>query len=104
MRPLPSQRRPRPAGVGALRSAANMSESNSNLGTDAAAAVLPQRPQTRRRVIAFIVIVLLVAVMTATVTALLVNVFERKQEAKNPYLKLIEVTEETTDPAVWGTN
>ena len=32
------------------------------------------------------------------------NIFERKQEAKNPYLRLVEVTEETTDPAPWGMN
>src|SRR3954453_12180774 len=35
---------------------------------------------------------------------LLTNIFQRKQEAKNPYLRLVEVTEETTDPAPWGMN
>jgi nitrite reductase (cytochrome c-552) len=35
---------------------------------------------------------------------LLTNIFERRQEAKSPYLKLVEVTEDTTDPAVWGMN
>jgi nitrite reductase (cytochrome c-552) len=38
------------------------------------------------------------------VAALLTNIFERKQEAKNPYLRLVEVTEETTDPVPWGMN
>jgi nitrite reductase (cytochrome c-552) len=38
------------------------------------------------------------------VLALLTNIFERKQEAKNPYLRLVEVTDETTDPAAWGMN
>ncbi|HEY7089547.1 MAG TPA: ammonia-forming cytochrome c nitrite reductase subunit c552, partial [Tepidisphaeraceae bacterium] len=32
------------------------------------------------------------------------NIFQRKQEAKNPYVRLVEVTEETTDPAPWGMN
>jgi nitrite reductase (cytochrome c-552) len=32
------------------------------------------------------------------------SIFERKQEAKNPYVRLVEVGEDTTDPAVWGTN
>ena len=45
-----------------------------------------------------------VAVATAGVAALLVNIFERKQEAKNPFLKLVEVTEDDVDPAKWGIN
>ena len=36
--------------------------------------------------------------------ALLMNIFQRKQEAKNPYLRLVEVNEETTDSAPWGMN
>ena len=35
---------------------------------------------------------------------LLTTIFERKQEARNPYVRLVEVNEETTDPAPWGTN
>jgi nitrite reductase (cytochrome c-552) len=45
-----------------------------------------------------------VAIATALVTALLMNIFERKSEATRPYLKLVEVTEDTTDPALWGVN
>ena len=45
-----------------------------------------------------------VAIATALVTALLVNIFERKNEARNPYVRLTEVTEDTTDPAKWGVN
>ena len=45
-----------------------------------------------------------VAVVTALVTALLVNIFERKSEARDPYVRLAEVTEDTTDPAIWGIN
>ena len=37
-------------------------------------------------------------------TALLTNIFAHKQEAKNPYVRLVEVNEETTDPAPWGMN
>ncbi|HVV48349.1 MAG TPA: ammonia-forming cytochrome c nitrite reductase subunit c552 [Polyangia bacterium] len=36
--------------------------------------------------------------------ALLTNIFQRKQEAKNPYVRLVEVDEETTDPTPWGMN
>ena len=35
---------------------------------------------------------------------LLTSIFERKQEARNPYVRLVEVSEETTDPAAWGVN
>jgi len=48
--------------------------------------------------------VLVVAVATAAVTALLVNIFERKSEARQPFVRLVEVTEDTTDPSVWGVN
>jgi nitrite reductase (cytochrome c-552) len=44
------------------------------------------------------------AVAAALVSALLVNIFHRKEEARNPYLKLVNVTEDTTDPAPWGMN
>ena len=36
--------------------------------------------------------------------ALLVNISERKQQARNPWVKLVEVTENDVDPAKWGTN
>ncbi|HQQ76449.1 MAG TPA: ammonia-forming cytochrome c nitrite reductase subunit c552 [Thermoanaerobaculia bacterium] len=36
--------------------------------------------------------------------ALLVNIAEKKQEAKNAYVKLAEVTENDVDPAKWGVN
>jgi len=44
------------------------------------------------------------AVVALLVAALLTSIFQRKQEAKNPYVRLVDVTEETTDPAPWGTN
>lgn len=45
-----------------------------------------------------------VALVAAAVTALLININERKQEAKNPYLKLVEVDENTVDATKWGMN
>ncbi|QDU38340.1 Cytochrome c-552 precursor [Maioricimonas rarisocia] len=44
------------------------------------------------------------AVITVGVAALLVSIFERKQEARRPFVRLVEVDEVTTDPAVWGVN
>jgi len=52
----------------------------------------------------YIVIIVLVAVTTALITALLMNIFERKSEAKNPYVRLVEVNEDDTDPEKWGIN
>ena len=44
------------------------------------------------------------AIATVLVTALLVNIFERKSEGKNPFYRVVEITDETDDPAVWGRN
>jgi nitrite reductase (cytochrome c-552) len=44
------------------------------------------------------------ALGTAIGAGLLVNIFERKQEAKNPFFRVAELTEEIDDPEVWGRN
>jgi nitrite reductase (cytochrome c-552) len=44
------------------------------------------------------------ALAAAGVTALLVNIFERKQEARNPFYRVVQITDTTEDPAVWGKN
>lgn len=36
--------------------------------------------------------------------AMLTNIMERKQEAKNPFFRVVELTDDTEDPAVWGKN
>ena len=48
--------------------------------------------------------IVVVALAAAGVTALLVNIFERKSEARNPYVRVVEVTDDTTDPAKWAPN
>jgi len=53
---------------------------------------------------AIIGLVLVVAAATAAVTALLMNIAERKSEARTPFVRLVEVDENTTDPAKWGVN
>jgi nitrite reductase (cytochrome c-552) len=52
----------------------------------------------------FAVVILVSAVLAAGLAALLVNIHTRQTEARDPYLKLVRVSEETTDPAPWGTN
>jgi nitrite reductase (cytochrome c-552) len=44
------------------------------------------------------------AIAAAAVTALLINIFERKQEARNPFYRVVELNDEIEDPAVWGKN
>ncbi len=58
----------------------------------------------RSRVLAFAFAVVLTAAITFALTGLLMSIFQRKQEAKNPYVRLVEVDENTTDPAKWGIN
>lgn len=38
------------------------------------------------------------------IAALLVNIFEHKQEARNPFFRVVELTDDTVDPATWGKN
>jgi nitrite reductase (cytochrome c-552) len=45
-----------------------------------------------------------VAVATALVVALLLNITERQAEAEKPFTPLVQVTEDTLDPAQWGIN
>jgi nitrite reductase (cytochrome c-552) len=56
------------------------------------------------RALPYVVLIVAVAAATAGVTALLLNVGERKAEERTPFVRLVEVDEDTTDPAVWGTN
>ena len=36
--------------------------------------------------------------------ALFTNIMERKQEGANPFFRVVELTDETDDPAIWGKN
>src|SRR5438874_148436 len=48
--------------------------------------------------------VVFAAIAVAALVALLVNIFTRKQEAQNPFYRVVELTETTEDPALWGKN
>jgi nitrite reductase (cytochrome c-552) len=49
-------------------------------------------------------LILLIAAATFAVTGLLVSIFARRQEAREPFVRLMEVNEVSTDPAPWGIN
>ncbi|HMJ10838.1 MAG TPA: ammonia-forming cytochrome c nitrite reductase subunit c552 [Polyangiaceae bacterium] len=44
------------------------------------------------------------ATIVALATALLVNIIEKKQEARNPFFRVVELDDTTADPVVWGKN
>jgi nitrite reductase (cytochrome c-552) len=59
---------------------------------------------TRRRFTWPLIAGLFAAVAAIAVTALLVNIFTRQQEARNPFYRVVELDDETVDPAQWGKN
>ncbi|MDL2719064.1 MAG: ammonia-forming cytochrome c nitrite reductase subunit c552 [Acidobacteriota bacterium] len=62
----------------------------------------PAPEKKRGLLIALVAGVFLLVALAAA--ALLVNIAERKQEAKNSTVRLVDVTENDVDPAKWGTN
>ena len=61
------------------------------------------QPQKKRGLLVALVVGVF-ALVAVGIAALLVNIAERKQEAKHAYVKLAEVTENDVDPAKWGQN
>jgi nitrite reductase (cytochrome c-552) len=55
--------------------------------------------------IKIVVLVAFIAFVAAILgVALLTNIIERKQESKNPFFRVVELTDDTTDPEIWGKN
>ena len=53
---------------------------------------------------ALVAVTAVAALAALAAIALLMNIFERKQEAKNPFYRVVELTDDTEDPAIWGKN
>jgi nitrite reductase (cytochrome c-552) len=58
----------------------------------------------RRRLLTWAALILGAAAVTIGLAALLTNIFERRQEALNPFYRVVTLTDSTTDPAEWGKN
>ena len=72
---------------------------------DATSGAAPDRAHRRRRSTRWMVLAGLgAAVATLAIAALLTSIFQRRQEARNPFYRVVELTDTTTDPAVWGKN
>jgi nitrite reductase (cytochrome c-552) len=63
---------------------------------------MPAERRANRRLLVAVVVVTAIAV--AAITGLLVNIFEHKQEARAPFVRVVELTDDTVDPATWGKN
>ena len=50
------------------------------------------------------VAIFVAALAAIAITALLVNIFEHKQEARNPFYRVVELNDTIDDPAIWGKN
>ena len=44
------------------------------------------------------------AVAALAIAALLVNIFERKQEARETFFQVVRIDDSTEDPSIWGKN
>lgn len=67
----------------------------------------PAAPGSQRagpRLLPLVTLMIVTAAVTLGVTALLVNIFTRKHEARTPFVRLVEVDEATTDAEPWGVN
>jgi len=61
-------------------------------------------PAPRPRWYAYALVVVVTAAATYVVAALLMNVWQRKEEAKQVVFKVVDLTEDSIDPAEWGKN
>jgi nitrite reductase (cytochrome c-552) len=65
----------------------------------------PQRTAGSRQSGRWLVIAAITAALvTLGVAALLTNIFERRAEGRDPFFRVVEVTDSTVDPAIWGQN
>lgn len=65
------------------------------------------KPQEQSRLYSFkiVALVAIVAFIAAILgVAFLTNIMQRKQEAMNPFFRVVELTDDTVDPEIWGKN
>ena len=58
----------------------------------------------QRRLRGPVLIAVVAAVLAIAGAALLVNIVQRQQEARNPFYRVVDLDDEIDDPAVWGKN
>ena len=85
-----------------MNSEAPKPETPSSGETTAAAMTSDAKP--KRRTGRLVLGALLTMLLTVGVLALLVNIFERKEESRDTSFRVVELDDNTEDPAVWGKN
>lgn len=65
-----------------------------------------ERPKRTRLYGLKVVVLVAFAAFVAAIggVALLTNIIERKQEARDPFFRVVELTDDTDDPEIWGKN
>jgi len=61
-------------------------------------------PEKQRSLLGLSMLLVVTIIATIGVTALLIDIFGHKQEARTPFVRVVEVDELTTNPKPWGAN
>src|SRR5262245_32755441 len=64
----------------------------------------PASPSPPPRLRFYLITFAVAAAGAAGGAAFLASIVERKQAGKNPFYRVVELTDETEDPAIWGKN
>jgi nitrite reductase (cytochrome c-552) len=51
-----------------------------------------------------LIVAVVAALAAGGIAALLINIFQRKTEGRNPFHRVVEINENTDDPKIWGKN
>ena len=67
---------------------------------------MTEEPKATRKRLALLLTgtAIVAAVLAIAITALLVNIFKRKTEARNPFYRVVALSDNIDDPALWGKN
>ncbi len=64
----------------------------------------PETPAKPKRLIPFVLVALVSMAAAIGAMALFADILEKKEEARNPYFRVVKVDDDTEDPAIWGRN
>jgi nitrite reductase (cytochrome c-552) len=63
-----------------------------------------EQGDSKRRVLPLIVVALVAAAAAVGAMLLFTDILHKQEEAKNPFFRVVELTDDTEDPAQWGKN
>jgi len=64
----------------------------------------PEAPMPRRMLWFMLATGIVAAAAVFLVTGLLITIYQHKQESRSPFFRVVDLDDNTTDPAVWGKN